>query len=65
MSDNKRPSIYPQEMPAGENKKYDHGVIVDVVQSEIEPKPSQNPAKPHDTDSINSQFAKQAEEYNL
>ena len=38
---------------------------VDVVQSEIEPKPSQNPAKPHDTDSINSQFAKQAEEYNL
>lgn len=65
MKEEKRPSIYPEEMPSGENKKYDHGVIVDVVQHEITPTASTNPAQTMDTDSVNSEFAKRAMENNL
>lgn len=64
MNEEKHPSVYPEEMPSGENKKYDHGVIVDVVKNEIEPTPSTNPAQPHETDAINTEFAKQMSDFN-
>lgn len=62
MNENKTPSRFPEEMPAGENKKLNHGVIVDVVQSEVCPPSATNPVKPADTDSINTEFAKQAQQ---
>ena len=54
MKEDKKSTIYPEEMPAGENKKFDHGVIVDVVQHEINPTSATTPAQPDDTDSINT-----------
>ncbi|MBQ8000101.1 MAG: hypothetical protein IJ298_02650 [Ruminococcus sp.] len=61
MKDDKRsPSRFPEEIPTGDNKKLDHGVIVDVVQNELCPPGATNPAKPADTDSLNTEFAKQA-----
>ncbi|MBQ9743172.1 MAG: hypothetical protein IJV88_05830 [Ruminococcus sp.] len=63
--ENSNPSVFPDEMPAGEDKKFRHGVIVDVVTNEIYPKPSANPAQPADTDSLNTEFAKRSGEYNL
>jgi hypothetical protein len=65
MKEDKMPSRYPAEIPMGDNKKFDHGVIVDVVQNEIYPKSSTNPITPADTDSINTEFAKQKMENNL
>lgn len=65
MKDDKNPSRYPEEIPMGDNKKLDHGVIVDVVQSELCPPNAQNPVKPADTDSLNTEFAKQKMENNL
>ena len=59
------PSRYPAEIPMGDNKKFDHGVIVDVVQNELCPKSATNPVTPADTDSINTEFAKQKMENNL
>lgn len=49
---------FPQEIPAADKKNFDHGVIENVVKSEIEPTPSQNPATPYNTDAINTEFAK-------
>ncbi|MBQ2943148.1 MAG: hypothetical protein IJD93_00400 [Ruminococcus sp.] len=62
MNENKNPSRFPEEMPAGENKKLNHGVIVDVVQSELCPPTATQPVSPADTDSINTEFAKQAQQ---
>lgn len=57
----KAPSRFPQEMPADSKKQYDHGTIENVVRNEIDIKPATNPAKPHSTDSLNTEFAKQAQ----
>ncbi len=65
MKEDRKNSKFPEEMPAGENRKYEHGVIVDVVQHEINPTSATNPAKPNDTDSLNTEFAKQVMENNL
>ncbi len=65
MKEEKKSTIYPEEMPAGENKKFEHGVIVDVVQHEINPTSATAPAQPNDTDSINTEFAKKVMENNL
>ena len=53
-----RPTRFPQEMPGDNRKTYDHGVIEDVVKHEIEPTSATNPAKPADTDYLNTEFAK-------
>lgn len=64
--DNKKePSRFPEEMPSDSKKQYDHGVIESVVKREIEPKSATNPAKPADTDSINTEFAKEQADFNL
>ena len=60
-NENKTPSRFPQEMPADKKTQYDHGVIDNVVRNEIDIKPAQNPAKPQSTDSLNTEFAKQAQ----
>ena len=59
MKEDRNPTRFPVEIPAEENKKYKHGVIVDVVEHEITPTSATNPAKPNDTDSVNTEFAKQ------
>lgn len=64
MKEEKNPSRFPDEIPMGDNKKFDHGVIVDVVQSELCPPNATTPIKPADTDSINTEFAKQAMQNN-
>ncbi len=65
MKDDKNSSVFPEEMPAGENKKLNHGVIIDVVQNEICPPSATQPMKTADTDSINTEFAKQAQQNKL
>ncbi len=52
---------FPEEMPADSKRNYEHGVIESVVRNEIDIKPATNPAKPHNTDSINTEFAKQVQ----
>jgi len=52
---------FPEEMPGGAKKQYDHGAIENVVRNEIDIKPATNPVKPHSTDSLNTEFAKQAQ----
>ncbi len=65
-NDNKKhPSKFPEEMPADSKKKYDHGVIENVVRHEIEPTSATNPATPADTDSLNTEFAKNQGNFNL
>lgn len=61
----KQPARFPEEMPAGSKKQYDHGVIENVVKQEIEPASATNPAKPMDTDSINTEFAKSRGNFNM
>lgn len=56
-----KPGRFPEEMPAGSKKNYDHGVIENVVRNEIDIKPATNPVKPHSTDNLNTEFAKQAQ----
>ncbi len=51
---------FPEEFPKENKKELTHGVIENVVKSEIAPTSSKNPAKPHNTDSINTEFAKEA-----
>lgn len=63
--DQSRPTRFPQEMPAENNKEYKHGVIEDVVKHEIEPTSATNPAKPADTDYLNTEFAKSRGDFNL
>lgn len=58
-NDKKVPFRFPDEMPSGEKKQYNHGAIENVVRNEIDIKPATNPAKPHSTDSLNTEFAKQ------
>lgn len=65
MKEDSKPSRFPDEIPMGDNKKLRHGVIVDVVQSEICPPSSSSPAKPAQTDSLNTEFAKQAKQNNM
>lgn len=61
-NDNKKsPSRFPQEMPSDTKKHYEHGVIEDVVRNEIDIKSATNPIKPMNTDSLNTEFAKQAQ----
>ena len=57
----KNPARFPEEMPASTKRQYDHGVIENVVRNEIDIKSATNPAKPHSTDSINTEFAKQVQ----
>ena len=52
------PSRFPAEMPMDDKKTYDHGVIENVVKNEIDIKPATNPVKPANTDSLNTEFAK-------
>jgi len=62
--DNKKenkPARFPQEMPAENKKNYDHGVIENVVRNEIDIKSATNPVKPHSTDNLNTEFAKQVQ----
>lgn len=57
----KTPTRFPEEMPAGNKRDYDHGTIENVVRNEIDIKPATNPAKPLSTDNLNTEFAKQAQ----
>lgn len=61
----KSPSRFPDEIPTQNKKHYDHGVIEDVVRNEIDIKSATNPIKPMSTDSINTEFAKQAQNNNF
>lgn len=45
MKNEKKPYVFPEEMPARE-RKIDNGVITDVVESETYPKKAENPANP-------------------
>lgn len=58
------PARFPEEMPADNKKQYEHGVIEDVVRNEIDIKSATNPAKPHSTDALNTEFAKQVQNSN-
>ena len=59
-NENKKfPTRFPNEMPAGDKKSFDHGAIESVVRNEIDIKFATNPAKPHNTDSLNTEFAKE------
>lgn len=60
-NDKTAPSRFPEEMPNGQKKQYDHGVIENVVRNEIDIKPATNPVKPCNTDYLNTEFAKQAQ----